>query len=186
MSVVASNAYATLRENLDGLEKPVVLVLIDPIRYQDAVVEFLRYFTSKVQRGIYVTLNKPFAVLTRNFEKAEIPVDTLFFVDAITNVGAVQEQPTHVCLGTEKDLSSLCIAISKAVNRFSGEKFLILDSLSTLLIYNDQKAVAKFAHLLSEKMRRWETSGLLLTVEMNAERDVVLQLAPFCDKVVRI
>ena len=70
---------------------------------------------------------------------------------------------------------------------FPGVEFcLAVDSLSTLLIYNDPKSVSKFAHLLTEKMRRWNTSGSLLTVEMNAEKDVVSQLAPFCDKVVKI
>lgn len=164
----------------------MVLALIDPIRYQDAVVELLRYFTSKVSRGIYVSLNKPFAVLTKTFEKAGIAASSLFFVDGITNVPALEEGSSHTCLGSGVDLSNLCIGISKAVNRFSEEKFLILDSLSTLLIYNDPKTVAKFAHLLTEKMRRWNTSGSLLTVQMNAEGDVVSQLAPFCDKVVKI
>ena len=98
----------------------------------------------------------------------------------------MEEDSCHVALGSGIDLSNLCIGISRAVNKFSEEKFLLLDSLSTLLIYNDPKTVAKFAHLLTEKMRRWITSGSLLTVEMNADRDVASQLAPFCDKVVKI
>ena len=175
-----------ISDSLESLEKPVVLALIDPIRYQEAVIGLLRYFMGKVPRGIYVSLNKPYAVLAKTFEKSGISVDSLFFVDAITNVPALQEETDHSCLGSTVDLSSLCIATSKAVNRFAEDKFLVLDSLSTLLIYNESKAVAKFAHLLTEKMRRWNTSGSLLTVEMNAEKDVVSQLAPFCDKVVRI
>ena len=179
-------ASTSLSESLDSLERPVVLAIIDPIRYQDAVIELLRYFMSKVPRGIYVSLNKPYAVLAKTFEKSGLPMDALFFVDAITNVPAIQEEADHSCLGSSVDLSSLCIATSKAVNRFAEDKFVFLDSLSTLLIYNESKAVAKFAHLLTEKMRRWNTSGSLLTVEMNTEKDVVSQLAPFCDKVVRI
>jgi hypothetical protein len=35
-------------------------------------------------------------------------------------------------------------------------------------------------------MRRWGISGFLLTVELNPKRDLVPQLAPFCDKVVKI
>lgn len=171
---------------MEGLERPVVLALIDPIRYQEAVLGVLRHFTMRVPRGIYVSLNKPYATLSKSIEKAGIASDSLYFVDGITNVPSIEEDSTHSCLGSGVDLSNLCIGISKAVNRFTEEKFLVLDSLSTLLIYNDSKAVAKFAHLLTEKMRRWATSGSLLTVEMNAERDVVSQLAPFCDKVVKI
>jgi KaiC/GvpD/RAD55 family RecA-like ATPase len=183
LSVTVSDA---IDESLEGLEKPVVLALIDPMKYQEAVFELLRYFTAKIPRGVYVSLNKPFSVLTKSFEKAGISCASLFFVDGITNVPSIQEDKDHACLGSGVDLSNLCIAISKAINGISGDKYLVLDSLSTLLIYNDSKSVAKFAHLLTEKMRRWNASGSLLTVEMNAERDVVSQLAPFCDKVVKI
>ena len=183
---MSSDAYTTITESLEGLEKPVLLALIDPIRYQDSVVELLRYFTAKVPRGIYVSLNKPFGVLTKAFDKAGIQTSNLFFIDGITNVPTVEEDSAHSCLGSGAGLSNLCIAISKAVSKQPGEKFIVIDSLSTLLIYNDPKVVAKFAHLLTEKMRRWNTSGSLLTVEMNVERDVVSQLAPFCDKVVKI
>lgn len=181
-----SKLGAGIAETLEGLEKPIVLALIDPVRYQDAIVELVRYFTAKTPRGIYVSLNKPFPVLSKTFDKAGLPTNSLFFVDAITNVPSLEEGPLATCLGSGVGLSNLCIGISKAVSRFSEDKFLFLDSLSTLLIYNDSKAVAKFAHLLTEKMRRWGISGSLLTVEMNAERDVVSQLAPFCDRVVKI
>lgn len=183
---MSAEAYTSVTESLEGLEKPVLLALIDPIRYQDAVVGLLRYFTTKTPRGIYVSLNKPFAVLTKSFDKAGIHTGDLFFIDGITNVPTIEENSGHSCLGSGVDLSNLCIAISKAVNRNADEKFIVLDSLSTLLIYNDPKVVAKFAHLLTEKMRRWNTSGSLLTVEMSSEHGVVSQLAPFCDKVVKI
>jgi hypothetical protein len=177
---------SSIGESLEGLERPVVLALIDPVKYQDAVLALLRYFTVRTPRGVYVSLNKPFSVLSKAFEKAGIQSKSLFFVDGITNVPSIQEEESHACLGSGVDLSNLCIGISKAVNGIAEDKFLFLDSLSTLLIYNDPKAVAKFAHLLTEKMRRWNTPGSLLTVEMNTERDVVSQLVPFCDKVVKL
>jgi len=186
MAESKSDTLSALSESLDPFEKPIVLAVIDPLRYQEAVEGLLRYFTGKAPRGIYVTLNKPYGVLAKNFEKSGIPVASLFFVDGITNVPVASEEPDHQCLGSSIDLSSLCIATSKAVNRITEDKFLVLDSLSTLLIYNDSKAVAKFAHLFTEKMRRWGMACSLLSVEMNAERDVVSQLAPFCDKVVKL
>lgn len=183
---MSTETYDSILQALQELDKPIVLTLIDPMRYQEAVFGIVKYFTQVSKQGVYVTLNKPFNVLTKNFEKAGISANTLFFVDGITNVPAAEEGPDHACLGSGVDLSNLCIGISRAVSKIKDQKFLLLDSLSTLLIYNDSKAVSKFAHLLTEKMRRWETQGSLLTVEMNTERDVVSQLAPFCDKVVKI
>jgi archaellum biogenesis ATPase FlaH len=183
---LGSDSGAAFAESLAGLDKPIVLGLVDPNRYQEATEVVLRYFTGKLPRGIYVTINKPFRILSKSFEKAGLPVESLFFIDGITSVPTPVEESTYTCLGSGADLSNICIATSKAVSRFNEEKFIVLDSLSTLLIYNDGRAVARFAHLLTEKMRRWGTTGSFLTVEMNPKRDLVPQLAPFCDKVVKI
>ncbi len=183
---MCAETYERISETLRDFDNPIVLTLIDPMRYQEATVDILNYFSKKSSRGIYVTLNKPFSVLMKTFGNAGVPAESLYFVDGITNVPSPEEGKDHACLGSGVGLSNLCIGISRAVNLFEGEKFLLLDSLSTLLIYNDPKSVSKFAHLLTEKMRRWNTSGSLLTVEMNAEKDVVSQLAPFCDKVVKL
>lgn len=176
----------SLAESLEGLERPIVLCLVDPNHYQEACESVLRYLTGRLHAGIYITFNKPVATLTKSFTKAGLPVDSLFFIDGITMVSSPVEESSHTFLGSAADLSNLCIATSKAVSRFTEEKFIVIDSLSTLLIYNESRAVAKFAHLMTEKMRRWGTSGFLLTVEMNPKRDLVSQLAPFCDKVVRL
>lgn len=175
-----------LGKELEGLENPVVLGLMDPIRYQESVLRLLRYFTNRSPRGVYVTLNKPYATLLKSFDRAGIPADSVFFVDAITDVPSVEEDATHACVGSGVDLSTLGVCISKAVKQIKEDRFLLLDSLSTLLIYYDANAVVKFAHLLTEKMRSWNSSGSLITVETNSERDLVSQLSPFCDRVVKI
>ena len=175
-----------ISEELEGLENPVVLALIDPVQYHEAVIELLSYFTKSNRYGIYVSLNKPYSNLLKSFDKAGIPTHSIFFVDGITNVPSIEETDSHTCLGSGVDLSNLCIAISKAVGRSADDRFLFLDSLTTLLIYNEPRAVAKFAHLLTEKMRRWNSAGSLLAIDTNSEREVVSQLAPFCDKVVKL
>jgi len=182
----SQSASVDLAKEFEGLENPVVLGLIDPIRYQESVLNLLRYFTRRMPRGVYVTLNKPYATLLKSFSKAGISAESVFFIDAITDVPAVEEDATHACLGSGIDLSILAVSISKAIKQIGEERFLLIDSLSTLLIYYDAKAVVKFAHLLTEKLRSWNSSGLLMTVETNSERDVVSQLSPFCDRVIRI
>ena len=183
---MGSDPAVSLAESLEGLEKPIVLGLVDPNRYQEAVESVVRYLTGRTRFGIYITFNKPFATLAKSFEKVGLPVESLFFIDGITMVSSSVEEGSHTLLGPATDLSNVCVATSKAVSRFNDEKFIVLDSLSTLLIYNDGRAVAKFAHLLTEKMRRWGTCGFLLTCEMNPKRDLVPTLAPFCDKVVKL
>jgi KaiC/GvpD/RAD55 family RecA-like ATPase len=109
-------------------------------------LRLLRYFTRKTPRGVYVTLNKPYATLLKSFSKSGISVESVFFVDEITDVPSTQEDATHAYLGSGVDLSNLSISISKAIKQIEEDRFLLLDSLSTLLIYYDAKAVVRFAH----------------------------------------
>ena len=62
--------------------------------------------------------------------------------------------------------------------------FLFFDSLSTLLLYNETKTVAKFAHFLVTRLRILELDGIVFAVEKDMDREVIRALAQFCDNMV--
>jgi hypothetical protein len=124
-----SESVADLAKSLEGLERPIVLGIVDPNRYQEAIELVLRYLTSRLHRGIYITINKPFATLNRLFEKEGLPVKSLSFIDGITSAPSPEEEHTHTFLGPAADLNNLCIATSRVVSQFSEEKFIVLDSI---------------------------------------------------------
>lgn len=161
-----------------------MLVVINPLNYTDAVGELVKVIHSRQVKGIYVTLNKPYKTLKNQYEKDGVDTKALFFIDGITDM--VEETEDHINVGSVQDLSSLSIAISKVVSASKEKCFLLFDSLSTLLVYNDPKTVARFAHILTSKLRGWDLQGILLSVAMEQERDVIAQLTQFCDKTIRM
>jgi len=165
------------------LENPVVLLSVDPMVYQEGVLEAIRYFSERFGTGLYVTLNKPSAVLQGAFEKGGLARGSLVYLDSITNT---TERRTESCqyMGRMRELTDLGIAMAKMISEVQV-KFVFVDSVSTLLIYNDPKSVARFCHAVTERLRSLNLPAALLLVEMVEGDEVAAQLAQFCDAFVK-
>lgn len=152
---------------------------MSPTNYQGALLEVLKYFTDRFGMGLYITLNKPTATLVDYFGKAGV-MGKLVYLDSITNI---PEQETEVCLflGRMRELSDLSMGVAKMVSGRNGIKFVLFDSVSTLLIYNDSKSVSRFCHVCAERLRSWGLPAAFISVEVGEGMDMIAQLAQFCD-----
>jgi len=121
-------------------------------------------------------------------EQKGINTKKLFFIDLITSEISEATEKIDNCLFMEspKSLTDLSIALSEAVKSMPGDKFIFLDTLSTLLVYNQLTTVTKFAHFLTSKMRQWDINGLLVSMEKETDPNLQAQLAQFCDKVITL
>ena len=153
---------------------------MNPLNYQEGVLGALKYFSERFGMGLYITLNKPAAVLRPYLENAGVSLGTLVFLDSVTNT---PEQETDTCsfLGRMRELADLSIAISKMISKQENVRFVLFDSVSTLLIYNDPKSVARFCHLIAEKLRGWGISGAFISMQLSEGMDMVAQISQFCD-----
>jgi hypothetical protein len=178
----------SVRQRIDEqaslFEYPVVLVSLDPVSYQQGVMDALKYFSERFGMGLYITLNKPCTTLQGFFAKGGVPPKRIVFLDSITKT---TERQTESCvyLGRMRELTDLCIALAKLISERPEFKFVLLDSVSTLLIYNDTKSVARFCHSVTEKVRSLGLPAALILVEVGEGKDVVAQLAQFCDAYVK-
>ena len=72
------------------------------------------------------------------------------------------------------------------MDKIQGNKFVFIDSISSMLIHNEPAVFAKFIHGILTKMRISGTSGLLISLDKDAESDVRAEIAQLCDKIVRM
>src|SRR3989339_61791 len=79
-------------------------------------------------------------IIENILKKNGVNVEKLFFIDCVSSSGAeddvVQISPTR--------LSDIKCAVEAFVNEIKGKKFLVIDALSVLLIYNNENQVASF------------------------------------------
>ena len=156
----------------DYLEKNIA-ILSEVLKQEDAV-------------GVYVTLNRPYSVLTKILEKNNINTDKLFFIDCITKKsGTENEEKKCIFLENPQNLTNITIAIEEVMSTIqSKNKSLFVDPLSTLLIYNRGETISKFLHFLTGKIRVLNLNGVLLSTEKELDSEFADQLEQFVDKTV--
>jgi len=84
-------------------------------------------------------------------------------------------------------LTEMSIAVSQAMAALpkGGEKYFMLDSVSSLLIYNNAGTVARFLHFLTGKLREWGARGVLFAVDTEV-KELLPYISQFVDDTVRI
>ncbi len=172
-------------------KEEIVLILSDEKKYLETNLKILNTLTNKLdEKGIYVTVNRPFDSLNKLLEKNKIKTKNIFFIDAITLtvVGEAKEVPNCLFINSPNSLTELGIALGEAFSAMKKkeDRFIFFDSLSTLLIYNQSKSVAKFAHFLTGRMRQWKIKGVLISLQKHVDARLIAQVSQFCDRIIEV
>ena len=164
----------------------VILVVSSAKNYRKATNDLLRYLINeKNSQCIYVTANEPYGVLLKSLQAEDIKTENIFFIDMITKSVGQSEEETSNCvfLDTPQNLTDMTIAMHQAAELFEGRNpLIVLDSISTLLVYNNLKVISKFSHFFAEKVRLWKARGVIFSVEKETDEKLLELLTHFCDE----
>lgn len=175
-----------IKEALDGSEGSVILFKVDAKEYLNTKITILKEIVRDDAATVYVSLNRPCSVLIETFKKNKINIDKIFFIDCITKaVGEAEETKNVVFIDGPKHLTNLSITIIEAIKTLPFKnKFLVLDALTTLLIYNSPEIVLGFLNSMSNKMRILKVNSIWLSAEKELDPKIESRLDQFIDKVV--
>ncbi|MFA4855571.1 MAG: ATPase domain-containing protein [archaeon] len=168
-------------------DKFVVLLETSTAQYDLIIANLVKNFQKKGFTGIFVTLNKSGEDLVGMLQKSGIDRKGLFIIDAISKKIAkpVQGQNISYVDSPQNLIEIEAVITDYAEDLPQGKGFLIIDSLSTLLVYNAEKTVEKFVHLLGEKMRAMGMKSIF-TIRSNTKPETMDVLTQFCDKVINM
>jgi archaellum biogenesis ATPase FlaH len=171
--------------------KSVVLFIIDAKKYHKLHPKVLHtVMEEKSFAGIYITVNKPYKTLISYLEENGIKTDNIFFIDAISKAVTDDIKMTKDCLyiPSPSRLTDLAIALSQALEamKHKGKKFIFLDSLSTLLIYNQFDVIAKFVHFIISRLRLFSLVGIMISIEKQIDEKMINILIEMCDETVEV
>ena len=180
-----------LQEKIDTAikQRSVLLFTAPSEEYHSKSLDILRILTEKEMYGVYITINRPFRTLKKEFKEEGIDTSRIFFIDAISEeIGEKKEDEKNTMfLKSPQNLTDLSIIISEAVGTIpSDDVYLFFDSLSTLTVYNSSNVVSKFTHHISNKLRKWGISGVFLSVEEEIEEKIRAGISQFCDETVEL
>jgi KaiC/GvpD/RAD55 family RecA-like ATPase len=115
-----------------------VLVITDVERLQGEIAKALKKVDGKP--GMYLSVNKTQKSTEEGLRKEGLRTERIFFVDCVTQE-KTRDDVLHI---PPQNLDLLVAAVQEFSKDIKGEKFILIDALSTLLIYNDENKVARF------------------------------------------
>ncbi|MCX6803825.1 MAG: hypothetical protein NTY48_04625 [Candidatus Diapherotrites archaeon] len=173
-----------IKSVFEVLPQTFVIILILPRTQQEQRdMRLMKYFLDKGLKGIYISLNKSSNELTQEMKRKGVDSSKIFFIDAITSMidgkKAIGENFSY--LESPNNLVELSVELDHAIESLGDAKgFVILDSITTLVMYNKDVAVEKFLHSLTQKIRDHELKGILFAAE-STNNDILDTLSQFCD-----
>ena len=171
-------------------DEEILIVLAEAGVYQKTNLEVLSYLVGKKDHDcVYIALNKPYDRIVQVLKKNKIDHEKFFFIDTISETiyGKKKEEKNVIYVSSPHGLTELSISLNKAINSLeSKKKFIFLDSISTLLVYNQSVMVTKFAHFLVGRTLASKMKGVLMSLKKETDPALVNHLSQFVDKVIEV
>ena len=175
-----------------GLKKPeketkkeskLLLLTIQGEEYAKNIHYLAGYLSEKYPRVLYVSLNELYSTLLASLEEAKVDTKKFYFIDAITTTAepSVQKKDNCTFVVSPNALVELSLAISSAIEE-QKPRVVIFDSISTLMIYENEKIVLKFVHSLIGKIRAASIDAFFTALESDAKNPVIGDFGMFVDE----
>lgn len=179
-SIEKEDAKKAIKEN------DIILVLVANGKYSEKINDVAEISAKLCEKVCYVSANKPYTTLVKNFEKVKIDTSKFYFIDCVTkSVAGSEAGGKVVCVSSPKALTEMNIAMKKVLEA-NKPGITVFDSLSTLLIYEDPSMVTRFVHSIISVFRSLGSKGVLISLKDDVKNELVKDLSMFVDKVVEM
>ena len=170
------------------IEGEIYLLLAEAKEMKKASVSLVAEITEAGYNGIIITTNQPSPILRSLYKKAGIDPKTIWYIDAITRYSIGKdpdEDPQTTYINHPSNLTDMGIAVTTILKKMEGRRAcIILDSVSTMLIYLPSQNISKFMHFVTNRLRLAGVAGVYLAADKGLDPDLLNQLTTFVDSVI--
>lgn len=177
-----------LTKELEKLNGDETCLIISPAGHvQDSINTVVEFLVKKENiPGAYISLNKPYKRVKYVLLERGVNTNKIFFIDCIT-ASVIEPTPEKNVLFVSgpSDLIAIATGVSKFIEGVPSGKFLIIDALGTLLVYNRLDAIARFTDSLTSMARRGNMKIIFVTTGGEDQR-LIKKVIPFFDRVIKV
>jgi len=151
-------------------------------------LESMKILTQKGLSAIVLSTSRPCTNLIKLYKNKKINVNKIIVLCCVckSQDSSVKDTNNVIHIHSVDALTEISVALKKVTEETKNKSFLFLDSISTMLIHNNPKILAKFIHHILVLMRLNNISSILISIEKETDKIVRAQLTQLCDKVIRI
>ncbi len=170
----------------DAKDDSMALISISSDHRPQAICSVLKELISgKGMGGVYINLSQPTETIVKILEEAEVDITNLFFIDCISRMTGKSMAETSdkvIYVENPSSLEEISLYLERMLTKVTmKKKFIFLDSLSSLLIYNSEKTVKEFTHFIINRTRMMGHAGIILSTQKKEVEELVKTLSPMCD-----
>lgn len=155
-----------------------VLVTTSVEKLQNGINSVIKTFGDAI--GIYVSLNKTHEAVEKALKNSNINTQKIFFIDCVSS----DAQDRDVINVKPSDLEMLERVIKIYIEEIKQKEFILIDSLATFLIYNNENEVAQFIKRITEYASKKKVEVVALTQRTTGE-ELLKKIYNFFDRVDR-
>jgi KaiC/GvpD/RAD55 family RecA-like ATPase len=165
----------------------IVLLETSAENSTEVAMTSLKLLTKRKYKGIIISANRPYKNLMQVYEQNGIKTKNIYVIDCISkSYGSVVKDKRVEYVDNVASLTDLSMAVNHMIQEVEGEKFLFIDSITTVLIHNKKDVFVRFIHAILTKMRVHKISGILIALETETDQNIKEEIVQLCDKVVKI
>ncbi len=180
-----------LPEKLDSLEPGSAVALKVDV---DSYFEVITALTDKFPRNremqvIYTTSTISSATIIHVLDAFDISRDNIQFVDAVSymTMGASKQPEGVTFVESPTMLENISLKIEYLLKKYpSEENTVIIDSIDSLSIHNDNRILSEFLHILISNLRSHDCFTFILSVSEQDSEEIDNMLAMVCDDFIEV
>ncbi len=167
-------------------KREVHLIRTDSEGYNKMLHDTIDALRSIAPRGVIVAANRPVRILKKALDDEGISYEGAYFIDCVTAMTGIMPPKDDDTMYIESPsmLEKIGLRAEQVLRHQGGDRFLLVDSLSTLAVYNGADAVVELAHTLLTRMRIHGVATGMLLVDNQADATLVDTMRALCDGVV--
>jgi len=157
------------------------VIISKSLQQAQVAIDLHKVLSKKFKKIGVVMLHKSSSALLEELEKAKVNCSNYCFIDCESkrDAGGIKE-----CLHVSSPaaLTELALSIEKMKKNYQPN-LLILDNISSLLIYNNEALVLKFLHSVMQKVRQTKSRAVYLILE-EGKKSFISDLSLFADMII--
>ncbi len=155
--------------------------------YLDVIRGVLDLFANKKEMDtIYVTATISSDAIKRVLEALDIDSSRIYFVDCISHImmggSGVQNDERTTLVESPTMLENLMLKVEYLIRLSQAkEKLVVIDSINSLAIHNNNWILSEFLHILVSGLRSKEAYTVILSVEEHSTPEINNMVNLVCD-----
>jgi hypothetical protein len=183
---------------IDGLKERIanavssnqsIGMIIPSNNYSDLICSLFEFMNSKPDSlWVYLAITKPFNSITDDYSEL-INNQNIFFIDCISHAAGISgDKPNCIYIESPSQLERILLEIMNTFknNDDKKNKYLIIDSISSLIIYNDIPIVTEFFTHLINRSRLSDITTLTLALEEEMDDNIRKILYLKSNKIIKL